>query len=66
VFTEFKDTLSYLKKLLEEEDFIIAQIHGGMDIIEKEQQRDLFQERADILLARKPQGKVLTSNLRIS
>jgi len=59
VFTEFKDTLSYLKKLLEEEGFIIAQIHGGMDIIEKEQQRDLFRERADILLGTEAAGEGL-------
>ena len=58
VFTEFKDTLFHLKELLEE-DFITTQIYGGMDIIEKEQQRDLFRERADILLGTEAAGEGL-------
>lgn len=50
LFTEFKPTLFYLKQLLTEEGFNVVDIHGGMDIKERELQRDKFENFADILI----------------
>jgi len=58
IFTEFKDTLFYLKKVLETK-FFVNKIHGGMSIPEREQQRDLFRETGDILLGTEAAGEGL-------
>jgi len=58
VFTEFKDTLFYLKKVLETK-FFINEIHGGMSIKEREQQRDLFRMKGDILIGTDAAGEGL-------
>lgn len=50
LFTEFKSTLFYLKEILEDESFNVVIIHGGIDIKERELQRDKFERFADILI----------------
>ena len=39
LFTEFRPTLAYLKRILSEENFSVVDIHGGMNIKEREMQR---------------------------
>lgn len=50
LFTEFRSTLAYLKDIIKDEGFSIVEIHGGMDIKEREMQTDIFETRADILI----------------
>lgn len=50
LFTEFRSTLAYLKDIIKDEGFSIVEIHGGMDIKEREMQTDIFESRADILI----------------
>ena len=50
LFTEFRPTLAYLKRILSEEDFSVVDIHGGMDIKEREMQTDKFEYQADIMV----------------
>ncbi|QUH22358.1 DUF3883 domain-containing protein [Methanobacterium alkalithermotolerans] len=50
LFTEFKPTLFNLKRILEEEGFSVVEIHGSMDIKERELQRDNFENFANILI----------------
>lgn len=50
LFTEFKATLFYLKQILTDECFNVVEIHGEMDIKEREIQRDKFENFADILI----------------
>lgn len=50
LFTEFKPTLFNLKRILGEEGFSVVEIHGSMDIKERELQRDNFENFANILI----------------
>lgn len=50
LFTEFRSTLTYLKEIIKDEEFSVVEIHGGMDIKEREMQTDIFETRADILI----------------
>lgn len=59
IFTEFRDTLSYLVDRLEGKGLTgrIAQIHGGMDYREREVQTDFFRTSAQVMVATDAAGE---------
>jgi len=59
IFTEFRDTLEYLRRRLMDEGYLIASIMGGMDIEEKKRQSNHFERNADILLGTEAAGEGL-------
>lgn len=59
IFTEFTDTLAFLKRKMTEEGLLVATIKGGMDIEEKRRQASHFENHADILLGTEAAGEGL-------
>ena len=66
IFTEHRDTLEYLRRRFEALGYMgqIASIHGGMDVVEREEQRIFFmspdfRRSLDIPYADRPSARVL-------
>lgn len=48
IFTEFTDTLYYLKNLFEKEGYIVTKIHGAMNPYERKQEEERFKEDENV------------------
>ena len=57
IFTEHRDTLSYLRKNLEEWKFSVCEIHGGMNVLQRKESQRNFQYNKQICLATEAAGE---------
>lgn len=57
IFTKFKSTQSYLVQLLEQNGLNVAQFHGGLKRMEKEEQVAFFKGGADVLVSTEVGGE---------
>lgn len=57
IFTEHKDTLDNLVKRLSEKGYVVATIHGGMDVDARKQAQREFRMRAKIMVATDAAGE---------
>jgi SNF2 family DNA or RNA helicase len=51
IFSEFKDTVTFLNSHLEAAGLSVAMIHGGMDIQERRRQEQRFRDQAQVMVA---------------
>ena len=63
IFTEFRDTLKYLVKKIEEWGYKVNFIHGGMGMEERVEQERRFRDETEIMVATEAAGD--GSNLQI-
>lgn len=59
VFTEFRKTQNYLKKLLEGAGLTMVEIHGSMDLAERQQALVKFKNEANVMVATDAAGESL-------
>ena len=64
IFTEFRDTLNYLVRVLTKEGFIVASIHGGMSFEERRNQEEILKKAAQVMVATDAAGEGL--NLQVA
>jgi len=57
IFTEHRDTLSYIKRKLEEWGFSTCEIHGGMNVYERKRAQEEFRTSAQICVATEAAGE---------
>jgi len=57
IFTEHKDTLSYLKEKIESWGFSVCEIHGGMDVYQRKRAQEEFRTSAQICIATEAAGE---------
>ena len=57
IFTEHKDTLDSLTQRLEQRGYIVANIHGGMDVERRKQAQREFRIKAKIMVATDAAGE---------
>ena len=57
IFTESKDTLSYLEKKIKEWGYLVSVIHGGMKLEERIQSEKIFKNETQILVATEAAGE---------
>ena len=59
VFTEFRKTQGYLKKILEGAGLTMVEIHGSMDLAERQQALVKFKNEANVMVATDAAGESL-------
>jgi len=64
IFTEFKNTLDYLVRVLTKEGFVAASIHGGMSFEERRNQEEILRKAANVMVATDAAGEGL--NLQVA
>jgi SNF2 family DNA or RNA helicase len=57
IFTEHKDTLSYIKGKIESWGFSTCEIHGGMDVYQRKRAEEEFRTSAQICVATEAAGE---------
>jgi len=57
IFTESRDTLDYLKQKIEEWEYSVTIIHGGMNLQERVKAEKIFKNETQILLATEAAGE---------
>jgi len=57
IFTEHKDTLSYIKGKIESWGFSTCEIHGGMDVYQRKRAQEEFRTLAQICIATEAAGE---------
>jgi len=57
IFTEHRDTLSYLREQMEKWGFSVCEIHGGMDAHERKKAEEEFRTNAQICVATEAAGE---------
>lgn len=57
LFTEHRDTLTYLRKHLEQWGYSTCEIHGGMNPRERKQAQDLFRTQIQVCVATEAAGE---------
>jgi len=57
IFTEHKDTLSYIKGNIESWGFSTCEIHGGMDVYQRKRAQEEFRTSAQICVATEAAGE---------
>jgi len=57
IFTEHRDTLSYLREQMEKWGFSVCEIHGGMDAHERKRAEEEFRTNAQICVATEAAGE---------
>ena len=57
IFTEHKDTLSYIREKIENWGFSTCEIHGGMDIYQRKRAQEEFRTSAQICVATEAAGE---------
>jgi len=57
IFTEYRDTLESITKRLEQKGYVVATIHGGMDVDARKQAQRTFRTHAKIMVATDAAGE---------
>lgn len=57
IFTKYKATQEFITSFLRKEGFLVAEFHGGLKRKEKEEQINMFKERANVLVSTEAGGE---------
>jgi ERCC4-related helicase len=57
IFTEHRDTLTYIRQNLEQWGYHMCEIHGGMNPHERKQAQDIFRTQSQICIATEAAGE---------